>query len=70
MVRPQGRGRWARHALHVSFGAPIEVRERGEAMARIRAFMRSCGAEFAEEASALPPAAARAAPTEPAAAPV
>lgn len=50
MVRPEGAGRGARHEIAVTFGPPIIVRdrrERAEAMARIRAFMRSCGAELA-----------------------
>jgi 1-acyl-sn-glycerol-3-phosphate acyltransferase len=49
MVRPKAGGRWARHAISVSFGAPIDVGrldDRAEAMARVREFMRSCGAEF------------------------
>jgi 1-acyl-sn-glycerol-3-phosphate acyltransferase len=46
MVRPERGGRWARHAISVSFGAPIEVDDRAEAMACVRRFMQSCGAEI------------------------
>lgn len=48
MVRPQGGGRWGRHTICVSVGPPIDVgpRERpSEAMAQVRRFMKSCGAE-------------------------
>jgi 1-acyl-sn-glycerol-3-phosphate acyltransferase len=47
MVRPEDGGRWARHTISVSFGAPIEVGpfdDRFEVMARARRFMESCGA--------------------------
>jgi 1-acyl-sn-glycerol-3-phosphate acyltransferase len=45
MVHPEGGGR---HEISVSFGAPIEVGrqdDRAVAMARVRAFMESCGAD-------------------------
>jgi 1-acyl-sn-glycerol-3-phosphate acyltransferase len=54
MVRPEGGGR---HTISVRFGAPIEVGERSEAMARVREFMQSCGAELAPEADPSPGAA-------------
>jgi 1-acyl-sn-glycerol-3-phosphate acyltransferase len=44
MVRPVGDGRWARHTISVTFGAPIELEDRYEAMERVRRFMDSCGA--------------------------
>jgi 1-acyl-sn-glycerol-3-phosphate acyltransferase len=49
MVRPNGRGRWARHAISVSFGAPIEVADRSEAMEHVRQHLRSCGAQVATD---------------------
>jgi 1-acyl-sn-glycerol-3-phosphate acyltransferase len=48
MVRPEGRGRWARHTIPVSFGAPIHVGRRDdrlEVMERVRLFMEACGAD-------------------------
>ncbi|MGI8413448.1 MAG: lysophospholipid acyltransferase family protein [Solirubrobacteraceae bacterium] len=48
MVRPQGGGRWARHTISVSFGAPIHVGRRDdrlEVMERVRLFMEACGAD-------------------------
>jgi 1-acyl-sn-glycerol-3-phosphate acyltransferase len=53
MVRPAGRGRLARHTISVSFGAPIDaaaLADRSEAMARVRDFMQSCGADLAPDA--------------------
>ena len=57
MVRPEDGGRWDRHALSVSFGPPIEVGpgdHPGEAMACVRGFMQTCGAETAEDADPGP----------------
>jgi 1-acyl-sn-glycerol-3-phosphate acyltransferase len=48
MVRPEGRGRFARHTIRVSFGAPIRVAPGDdplEAMERVRLFMAACGAD-------------------------
>jgi 1-acyl-sn-glycerol-3-phosphate acyltransferase len=48
MVRPDGGGRWARHTILVSFGAPIHVGprdDRFEVMERVRLFMEACGAD-------------------------
>ena len=45
MVRPDHGGRWARHTISVSFGTPINVENRFDAMAQVRRFMESCGAE-------------------------
>jgi 1-acyl-sn-glycerol-3-phosphate acyltransferase len=48
MVRPKGRGRFARHTIRVSFGAPIRVAPSDdplEAMERVRLFMAACGAD-------------------------
>jgi hypothetical protein len=48
MVRPDGGGRWARHTIPVSFGAPIHVGprdDRFEVMERVRLFMEACGAD-------------------------
>ena len=48
MVRPEGRGRFARHTIRVSFGAPIQVAPSDdplEAMERVRLFMAACGAD-------------------------
>lgn len=48
MVRPEGGGRWARHTIPVTFGAPVRVAPRDdrlEVMERIRVFMKDCGAE-------------------------
>jgi 1-acyl-sn-glycerol-3-phosphate acyltransferase len=47
MVRPDRGGRWARHTIPVSFGAPIHVGprdDRFEVMERVRLFMEACGA--------------------------
>jgi 1-acyl-sn-glycerol-3-phosphate acyltransferase len=47
-VRPAGGGRFARHPLVVSFGAPIRAdprEDRYEVMERVRLFMERCGAE-------------------------
>ncbi len=47
MVRPEGGGRLARHAIRVSFGAPIQVGDRDdplEVMEIVRLFMKACGA--------------------------
>jgi 1-acyl-sn-glycerol-3-phosphate acyltransferase len=49
MVRPEGGGRFDRHTISVSFGAPIPAADRAEAMARVRGFMQSRGAEIAED---------------------
>jgi 1-acyl-sn-glycerol-3-phosphate acyltransferase len=54
MVRPDHRGRWARHTISVSFGAPIDAEDRFEAMARVRSFMQSCGAEIAHDSTVRP----------------
>ncbi|MDQ6807765.1 MAG: 1-acyl-sn-glycerol-3-phosphate acyltransferase [Actinomycetota bacterium] len=65
MVRPEGGGRFARHTTSVTFGAPLEagaLSDRSEAMARVRRFMQSCGAELIPDAdpdadsAAAPPA--------------
>jgi 1-acyl-sn-glycerol-3-phosphate acyltransferase len=56
MVRPEGGGRFARHTISVCFGAPIDAAalgDRAEAMARVRAFMESCGAEARPQAASL-----------------
>ncbi len=48
MVRPEGGGRWARHTIPVSLGAPIHVGphdDRLEVMERVRLFMKACGAD-------------------------
>jgi 1-acyl-sn-glycerol-3-phosphate acyltransferase len=48
MGRPQGVGSWARHAICVSFGAPIRSGphdDRFEVMERVRVFMEACGAD-------------------------
>jgi len=48
MVRPTGVGRWARHPICVSFGAPIRSDphdDRLEVMERVRLFMEACGAD-------------------------
>jgi 1-acyl-sn-glycerol-3-phosphate acyltransferase len=48
MVRPPGGGRWARHAVSVTFGPPIAVHppdDRAVVMERVRRFMEACGAE-------------------------
>ena len=60
MVRPRGGGsgrgggRWARHDIAVTFGAPISVGGRGhaEAMEGVLDFMRACGAEVADGGAA------------------
>ncbi len=48
MVRPDRGGRWARHTIAVSFGAPIQV-GRGDdpvrVMERVRLFLEACGAD-------------------------
>jgi 1-acyl-sn-glycerol-3-phosphate acyltransferase len=49
MVRPDCGGRWARHAISVTYGPPIYVAphdERGLVMARVRRFMEACGASL------------------------
>lgn len=48
LVRPEGGGRRGRHAIRVSFGAPIHVdsaEECLEAMESVRQFMEVCGAD-------------------------
>jgi 1-acyl-sn-glycerol-3-phosphate acyltransferase len=48
MVRPQGRRRFARHTIRVSFGLPIHVAprdDRFEVMENVRLFMQVCGAD-------------------------
>ncbi|MCW3017050.1 MAG: phospholipid/glycerol acyltransferase [Solirubrobacterales bacterium] len=48
MVRPEEGGRWARHTINVTFGAPIHVGprdDRFEVMERVRLFMAACGAD-------------------------
>lgn len=48
MVRPENGGRWARHTIPVSFGAPIHAGPRAdrlEVMERVRLFMEACGAD-------------------------
>jgi 1-acyl-sn-glycerol-3-phosphate acyltransferase len=52
MTRPRDAGRWSRHTISVSFGAPISVEDRDEAMARVRDFMLTCGASASAGASA------------------
>lgn len=49
MVRPEHAGRWARHTISVTFGAPIDVGDREEAMARVQGFMALCAAEVTGE---------------------
>ncbi|MCW2998300.1 MAG: phospholipid/glycerol acyltransferase [Solirubrobacterales bacterium] len=52
MVRPEGGGRWARHTIPVSFGAPIHVGprdDRFEVMERVRLFMEACGADTTQD---------------------
>ena len=54
MVRPEGGGRWARHTISISFGAPIylgPLDDRVEVMGRVRGFMDSCGADGAANRS-------------------
>jgi 1-acyl-sn-glycerol-3-phosphate acyltransferase len=63
MVRPEGGGRWARHTISVSFGAPIEAAHPSEAMAAVLRFMESCGAELTPDRERDPSAARVAAPT-------
>lgn len=56
MVRPHGGTRLARHTISVSFGAPIDAAApASEAMARVRRFMESCGAELAPDPHPDPP---------------
>ncbi len=48
MSRPEGRGRFARHTIPVTFGAPIVVGagdDRLEVMERVRLHMAACGAD-------------------------
>jgi 1-acyl-sn-glycerol-3-phosphate acyltransferase len=48
MVRPARGGRFARHAIPVSFGPPIHVGpldDRFEVMERVRLFMEACGGD-------------------------
>lgn len=48
MVRPADGGRFARHDVPITFGAPIRVTagdDRLEVMERVRLFMESCGAQ-------------------------
>jgi 1-acyl-sn-glycerol-3-phosphate acyltransferase len=57
MSRPEGGGRWARHTIRVSFGAPIHLGpldDRQEAMIRVRRLMESCGADLAPAMTPLP----------------
>ena len=54
MVRPSDT---RRHEISVTFGAPIEVglhRDRAAAMARVRAFMQSCGADTTPDPGPAP----------------
>lgn len=52
MVRPDSGGRWARHEIRVSFGAPISVSPGTapvDAMERVRLFMAGCGADTTQD---------------------
>ena len=65
MIRPQGRGRWARHTISVSFGSPIDVGlldDCFEAMAGVRRFMEACGAQTAPDGAHTAPDGAQTAP--------
>jgi 1-acyl-sn-glycerol-3-phosphate acyltransferase len=47
MLRPRGAGRWARHTIRITFGAPIPVaprQDRFEVMESVRLFMEGRGA--------------------------
>jgi 1-acyl-sn-glycerol-3-phosphate acyltransferase len=56
MVRPGHGGRWARHSISITFGTPIDVENRFEAMAQVRGFMESCGAETTGDLALARPA--------------
>lgn len=56
MVRPAEGGRFARHTIPVTFGAPIVVtgdEDRFEVMERIRVFMEGCGADTTQDPKLL-----------------